>query len=251
MPSIAVYTDNSESKAAAAALALRLNLPLVTEAQDFEYLLHYNDQQLSLSKTGDKSLPLSVDFLSGKMTYRRQHASIRRETLARALGLKHKITPSIVDATAGLGRDSFILACLGFEVTLLERSPLIHALLEDGIKRALAHSKSSAIAERMHLIHTDATSWMQTQKPNLRPNIIYLDPMFPERQKSALVKKDMRLFHGILGEDLDADQLLRIALTCATLRVVVKRPRLATYLADIKPSYSLEGSSSRFDIYLI
>jgi 16S rRNA (guanine1516-N2)-methyltransferase len=164
------------------------------------------------------------------------------------MGLKSHSTPKILDATAGLGRDSFILASLGFEITLLERSPIIHALLEDGIKRAGADAETAPIVERMHLIQTDAIHWMQTHAPF---DIIYLDPMFPERNKSALVKKEMRIFQDVIGDDADANALLTAALACATKRVVVKRPRLAAYLAELTPSFSQTGSSSRFDIYLI
>ena len=250
MPTLAVYTDIPDLKARAEKIAQRLNLPFVLEWEHFDYLLVLESNHLSIKKSGYKALPLSIYFLSGKMTYRRQHASLRRETLARAMGLKNKATTTIVDATAGLGRDSFILACLGFEITLLERSAIVHALLADGIERASQDEQTAIIAKRLNLIHTDAILWLQQLQPQDRPNIIYLDPMFPERNKSALVKKEMRMFHEIIGEDLDADALLTSAMACATQRVVVKRPRLAPHLAGLKPSYSMEGSSSRFDIYL-
>jgi 16S rRNA (guanine1516-N2)-methyltransferase len=205
---------------------------------------------LGLQKTGTKSLPLYIDFLSGKLDYRRHHTSLRREAIARAMGLKNHTTPYIVDATAGLARDSFILACLGFEVTLLERSPIIHALLEDAIQRAMQDAAAAVIVQRLNLIQTDAVTWLQALDREKRPNIIYLDPMFPERKKSALSKIDMRIFHDIVGDDPDADALLQAALPCATQRVVVKRPRLAASLAGPAPSFSLAGSSNRFDIYL-
>lgn len=191
----------------------------------------------------------TVDFLSGKMKYRRQHTSLRREALARALGLKNIMPhPTIIDATAGLARDSFILAALGFEVTLLERSPVIHALITDGMQRALKDPETAPIIARMHLIQADAISWLKNHDP--RPDLIYLDPMFPERKKSALPKKNMRIFHEIVGDDLDAAALLETALACAASRVVVKRPRLAATLAGPRPSFSISGSSSRFDVYL-
>lgn len=191
---------------------------------------------------------ITIDFLSKAMKYRRQQASLRREALARALGLKAKSKPSIVDATAGLAQDSFILACLGFKVTLLERSPIIYALLMDGMKRAEQDATVAPIIQRMHLLHVDAINWL---KKTIPPDIVYLDPMFPLRKKTALPKKEMRLFHTIVGNDLDADLLLTTALTCAAQRVVVKRPRLAQTLADIAPTFSLKGSSSRFDIYIL
>lgn len=215
------------------------------------YQLIETPKGIALQKSGAKSKPLYIDFLTGKANYRRLHTSLRREALARAMGLKSNVKTSIIDATAGLGRDSFMLASLGFEVTLLERSSIIHTLLEDALRRARLDEKTAPIIERMHLIQTNAVDWMQKLAPENRPDIIYLDPMFPERSKSALVKKDMRYFHDIVGEDIDSAELLPAALACATKRVVVKRPRLAEHLAGLSPAFSQEGSSSRFDVYMI
>jgi 16S rRNA (guanine1516-N2)-methyltransferase len=251
MPVINIATRFPDLEPKAIALAKRLALPYVENlvpAADYSLLL--TPDHLCLQDNHSKSLPLIIDFLSPQTTYRRQRTSLKRETLARAMGLKNHTTPKIVDATAGLGLDSFILACLGFEVTLLERSPIIQALLEDGIQRAQLDPTVAPIANRLHLITQDTTLWLQTLTEDAHPDIIYLDPMFPTRTKSALVKKEMRIFHDIVGDDPDADQLLRLALTCAAKRVVVKRPRLATHLADLTPSFSQTGSSCRFDIYL-
>lgn len=248
--SIAVFTKTPELLTQATALAQRLHLPLADNVIHYDYLLILTPDYLGIKKTGTTALPFYVDFLAGKLNYRRQHTSLRREMLARALGLKNKTTPFIVDATAGLARDSFILACLGFEVTLLERSPLIHALVEDGIQRASQQMHAAPIVQRLHLIKTDANAWLRKLTPPERPHMIYLDPMFPERTKTALVKKDMQIFHDIVGKDNDADTLLQTALACATQRVVVKRPRLAALL-EPAPNFSLTGSSSRFDVYLV
>lgn len=229
-------------------LSQQLHLPLLQEpSPDYEYFLLISNDYLGLQKTAGKAKPLIIDFLSAKLQYRRKQASLRNELLARALGLKNKSPRRIIDATAGLGRDSFILAALGFEVELLERSPIIHALLDDAIHRALVDPKVAPIAQRLHLINANAIVWLPTQKAE----IVYLDPMFPESKKSALSKQDMRIFHDVVGEDTDEEQLLQAALTCATQRVVVKRPRLAKPLAGCKPNLSMDGSSNRFDIYLI
>lgn len=191
--------------------------------------------------------PFHIDFLSDKMLYRISQASLRKELLARAIGLRPRENPTIVDATAGLGRDSFILAALGYNVTLLERSPALYAMLSDALQRAKAHPKTAGIVDRMHLIHADAIEWLPRQAPF---NVIYLDPMFPERKKSALVKKEMIILQDIIGKDADSIHLFELAITCATHRVVVKRPRLAANISQIKPNFSLTGKSSRFDIYL-
>lgn len=245
MSRIAVFTSEPSLLPRAEFLAAQLGLPFSSEA---DYLLILTAEGLGLQQTGDNSLPLFVNFISSKMHYRRQQLSIRKEALARALGLKNGTNPRIIDATTGLARDSFVIAALGFHVQMIERSPIIHALVSDGIERALQDSEVAEIAKRMHLIQSNAITYLQNVKE--KPDIVYLDPMFPERKKSALSKKDMRIFHDVVGDDPDADQLLPAALACAKSRVVVKRPRLAVELAGIKPSFILEGSSSRFDVYL-
>lgn len=214
------------------------------------YQLIHTPDHLALQKIGDKKTkPFYIDFLAGKMRYRCQQASLKKELLAKALGAHPRDSLSIVDATAGIGRDSFILATLGFEITLIERSSIIYALLNDALNRAKQNSATIAAATRLHLINADAITWLK-QTPN-KPDIVYLDPMFPEKQKSAANKKEMVILQDLLGKDLDADLLFQAALTCGARRVVVKRPRLAENIANHKPSYSLTGKSSRFDVYLI
>jgi 16S rRNA (guanine1516-N2)-methyltransferase len=216
------------------------------------YALVRTDGRLALEDTTEKKFtPFYIDFLAGKMRYRSDQAGMKREMLARALGKKPKEQPRIVDATAGLGRDSFILATLGFEVILLERSDIIHALLEDALKRAAADAIMAPVIARMRLIHTDAKQWLAQLALDERPDITYLDPMFPEREKSASVKKEMVILQNLLENEPDEPGLLDTALACSKLRVVVKRPRLAPTLSAQVPDYSLTGKSSRFDIYLV
>lgn len=228
-------------------MAKKLQLPFSAEEANFDYFLILTDDYLGLLKKGSKN-PFFIDFFSGKMNYRRKHASFKNELLVKALGLKKNKPVTLVDATAGLGRDSFILAALGFEVQLIERSKIAYALLEDSLARASHHTETKEIVARMHLIQADAIEWLQ--KTDQEIDIIYLDPMFPERQKSAKVKKEMQIFQDIIGADPDIELLLKRALTCAKERVVVKRPRLAEAIAGQKPSYEISGKSSRFDIYI-
>ena len=250
--SIAVFPALPGLTPAAMALAERLHLPLASSWQEIcDYLLVLTPDYIGLQKAEATSSPLYVDFLRGKMNYRAQHTSIKNESLARAMGLKGKTNPRIVDATGGLAGDSFTLASLGFEVTLLERSPVIYTLVADGIQRAQKDPRIASSVNRMRLVHADAITWLSDLKPQDQPDIIYLDPMFPERKKSALPKQEMLILHDVVGEDNDAEALLKAALACAVKRVVVKRPRLAEILAlSPAPSFSLLGSSSRFDVYL-
>ncbi len=249
---IAVFPVLPHLEAAAVALAQQLSLPLAASQQEpYDYFLVMTPDYLGLQKKASTSAPLYVDFLHGKMNYRAQHTSLRNEALAKAMGLKGNVRPHIVDATGGLAGDAFTLASLGFDVILLERSAIIFALVAEGVQRAQTNPGVAASLSRIQRVHADAITWLQGLKASDRPDIIYLDPMFPERKKSALPKQEMLILHDIVGEDADAELLLKTALTCAKKRVVVKRSRLAARLIiDPAPSFSVLGSSSRFDVYL-
>lgn len=192
-----------------------------------------------------------IDFLTGKLAYRAHHANRRNELLARAISISPQEKPLIVDATAGLGRDSFILAALGYEVIMLERSPTLYESLTGALSQAKADEKTAPIITRMTLIHADSKTWLANQHYPRQPDVIYLDPMFPERKKSALVKKEMLMLQALVGEDPDSAELFETAINCAKRRVVVKRPKLAENITDRQPDYTLKGNSSRFDVYLI
>lgn len=189
-----------------------------------------------------------VDFVEGAVAHRRLFGGGTGQMIAKAVGVQSGVRPQVLDATAGLGRDAFVLASLGCQMTLIERQPLIAALLEDGLARAKGDAEVGPIVAHMQLLHGDAiqlmAGWVGTP-----PQVIYLDPMFPHRDKTALVKKEMRLFRPLVGADQDAPALLAAALELASHRVVVKRPRKAPCIEGPKPSYALEGKSSRYDIY--
>lgn len=249
---IAVTSSTSTKIPAARLLAGQLSLPFLEdpaspEALAYQYLLLFTPSYLGLHQAGKKlSSPFYLDFLSPKLLYRIKQASLKKELLARAMGIHPRENPQLIDATAGLGRDSFILASLGYKLTLLERSPILHALLKDALSRASLHPVASSIVQGMELINTDSISWLSQHSAD----IIYLDPMFPQRQKSASVKKEMVILQDLLGKDADSSELFKAALTCATRRVVVKRPRLSEKISEQAPNFSLLGKSSRFDVYL-
>lgn len=192
---------------------------------------------------------LCIDFLSGPLRYRSEQAGFRNELLAKAIGVRPKENPKIIDATAGLGRDSFILASLGYEITLLERSSTIYQLLNAAILKA--KPILSETINRMHLIHADAIEWLKQLPSAQKPDITYLDPMFPERKKSASVKKEMVIMQELLGKDVDHEILFATALAHTKKRVVVKRAKLAAKIGERAANFSLNGKSCRFDVYLI
>ncbi|MFI8750571.1 class I SAM-dependent methyltransferase [Vreelandella lionensis] len=215
--------------------------------------LGYVNGQLALA--GDErqyGKPLSVDFVSGKAAHRRQFGGGRGQLVAKACGLTKGITPSVVDATAGLGRDAFVLASLGAPVLMIERVEAIAALLQDGLERAASADETALIAGRMALRHGDAAEQLAAlvADAEFAPQVIHLDPMFPHREKSALVKKEMRVFRELAGDDDDAPRLLEAALEVATHRVLVKRPRKAPPIAGPAPQHTLEGKTSRYDLYV-
>jgi 16S rRNA (guanine1516-N2)-methyltransferase len=226
-------------------------LPLLSEVESASYLLHAGSHRIEMRSLQEpRTEPLYVDFTGGANRHRRLHGGGKGQAIARAVGLKKLRKPRVADVTAGLGRDAFVLAALGCDVTLVERSPVVHVLLQDGLKRAFESDDIHVreILSRMHLVHADSLEWLDSQEE--RFDVITLDPMFPERRKSALVKKEMRFFHDLIGSDSDAAGLLELARSRCRHRVVVKRPARAMPLANLEPSFSITGKSTRFDIYL-
>ena len=236
------------------ALAARLGLPWQPEADaDTTLYLAMRDEGLALSgDTRRYGAPIRVDFTAGKVAHRRRFGGGRGQLIAKACGLAHGVTPSIVDATAGLGRDAFVLATLGAEVLLIERVAAIYALLEDGLGRASANAETAEIAARMRVAQGDAARELASlvARHDIAPQVVHLDPMFPHRDKSALVKKEMRVFRDLAGDDDDAPRLLEAALDVASHRVVVKRPRRAPPIEGPAPHHVLEGKTSRYDLYV-
>ncbi|MBU3936251.1 MAG: class I SAM-dependent methyltransferase [Proteobacteria bacterium] len=249
---IAVSHSDPILAAKTAALAKHLGLPTYNPKENAPaLLLTLTPERLELRQT-DKGAegPLFVDFIGGPIEYRRMHTSSRKEAIARAVGLKGGTSPVVLDLTAGIGRDSFILASLGCTVHMVERSPVLAALLADGIDRANKEPALAGIMTRMHLIVGDSLEIIRHWQPE-RPEVICIDPMYPHRSKSALVKKEMRLIRLLVGDDEDSDSLLGAALGLASRRVVVKRPRLAPALIGAEPNFTISGKNSRFDVYLI
>ena len=226
-------------------------------------VLGVSDKGLGLYFTGKKvPQPVRVDFLGGANAHRRQFGGGKNQLIAKAVGLKSRYRPSILDVTAGLGQDGFVLSTLGCKVTLMERVPVVFELLKDGLMRAKTTSdvELQHIIGRISLINDNSIHYLSAIGSGSanKPDVIYVDPMFPERQKSAQVKKNMSVFQALVGGDTDAGDLLALALNCAKYRVVIKRSRKATSIAEQFPDKHLpaaglvlQGKSSRYDIYPI
>lgn len=197
---------------------------------------------------------ISVDFIKGNLAHRQEFGGGRGQAIAKAMGLKSGNTPSVLDATAGLAGDAFVLATLGCPITLIERSPIIFTLIENAVERASLNEKFTPIINQgFKLINQDAIDYIsnQLQGSDDPPDVIYIDPMYPERKKSALVKKDMQILQRLHDEDDKTSELLETALQYAKKRVVVKRPSHAEVLNDRKPNTCIKSKKTRYDIYTI
>lgn len=192
--------------------------------------------------------PLAIDFVGGAVGYRLRRGEGRGQALPRAVGMAKGATPSIVDATAGMGRDAFLLASLGATVTLIERNRAVHDALAGAMARARDFSPElAAIISRMTLLHGDSRALLA----GLSPEVVLVDPMHPPRGKSALVKKEMRILRGLVGDDPDQRELIDAALRSARQRVVLKWPLRAAPIPGLrKPSHQIAGKTIRYDVFV-
>lgn len=211
-------------------------------ATEFELLTF--DDKLALFSPEIKK-PFFIDFLAGAIRHRRHYGGGKGQMLARACAIKQR--PLVLDMTAGLGRDAYVLACLGARVQLVERNPVVYLLLQDAIKRLNA---ADALPEDQMVLHY-ADALHSGVIEDINPDVIYLDPMHPERTGTALVKQDMQLLQRLVGADIDKAALLSRALKLALKRVVLKWPLKARYLSALRPSLEYRGKSTRYEVYLI
>ncbi len=246
-PPLALLIEPGADPALADRLTVSLGLPLVESAKA-ALLLRLGPGGLELCRPGDPDLPgsLRVDF-SGPWSRARQQQA-RQELLIRAARVHGVEEPLVIDATAGLGRDGFLLAAAGFRVQMCERNPVVAALLADGLGRAAAEPTTTVIAKRLTLYRGDGREVLAALASP--PEVVYLDPMFPERRKSAKVKQELRLLQLLDDGRDDGEALLRAALLAGSRKVVVKRPLKGPQLGDLPPAYSLRGKAVRFDVYL-
>lgn len=220
-----------------------------------------DDEGTRASKLADSKLVITADGLTlsdGTLSIRGDFArllprikpsNLAHELIVRAARVKGADHPVVVDATAGLGEDSFLLAAAGFSVRLHEDNPAIAALLRDALERASADTRLAPIVARMELHEID--SLVALRELPFEPDVVLLDPMFPARSKSASVKKKLQLLQGIEQPCADEDALFDAALAARPRKIVVKRPVKGPQLAGRKPDYSLDGKAIRFDCYVV
>ncbi|MCH2037862.1 MAG: class I SAM-dependent methyltransferase [Rickettsiales bacterium] len=251
--SITIIPLNKTDYYTAQNLAQQLKLPIKDSSCDYALKIDGDDLFITPNdRKVSKLSPLRVDFISSKNKYRFRNISRKNELIAKAVGLKSNISPHVIDATAGLGTDSFILAYLGCHVTMCERSPIIQVLLENALEKSINIPEISETIKRMRLIKDDFIHYITESDSKELDNsdVIYLDPMFPERSKSAAVKKDMQYMQNLLDEPIELEPMLEQALKSATYRVVVKRPKNAPTVSSKTFSYAVSGKAVRFDVYI-
>ncbi|MFS2221690.1 16S rRNA (guanine(1516)-N(2))-methyltransferase RsmJ [Pantoea sp. B65] len=243
---ICLINESGADNGALSVLAQRWQLE---HDQDALMALVMTPEHLELRKRDEPKLGgIFVDFVAGAMAHRRKFGGGRGEAVAKAVGIKSGYLPDVVDATAGLGRDAFVLASVGCQVRMLERNPVVAALLDDGLQRGYQDAEIGGwLRQRLTLLHVSSLTALSEITP--KPDVVYLDPMYPHKQKSALVKKEMRVFQTLVGADTDADGLLAPARQLAKKRVVVKRPDYAPPLANVSTQSAVTTKSHRFDIY--
>ena len=192
---------------------------------------------------------LRIDFTTPRMR-RRMRESWKNEPLLRAVGRKPGRAPAVFDATAGIGRDGFILAAHGCRVTMCEQNPLLAQMLAAALKQAQnsRDEKTAAAAARITLIHADSVTVLEGLPQNQRPETVYLDPMYPEKKKNALSGKEMQILKKLCGPSRDAE-LFRAAIHAATARVVVKRPKSAPNFLNHTPNLTIPTPAHRFQVF--
>ena len=288
---IPIVLKENGDRAYAEALSVHLKTTLLHTTPDAPVWLSVDADGLSLTD-GDQAM--RGDFT--KLQKRLQYHNLTHELLVKATKVKGRERLRVIDATAGMGEDSLLLAAAGCEITLYEQDPVIAALLQDTMRRALGEAALHEIVMRMQLVEGDSIDHLRrlgeagtgSDAPEdnaghacpaltasaatgngadastsgaeattngadtalKRPDVIYLDPMFPERQKSGLVKKKFQLIHYLEAPAENEETLMQAAIDARPFKIVVKRPAKGPYLAGLKPSYALDGKAIRYDCYV-
>jgi 16S rRNA (guanine1516-N2)-methyltransferase len=249
-PDLAVYAAPPHCDAARAE-ATRIDLPFLESPDTAALTLVLDARGWALRDPA--GVTVRCDLTEGELGRRLRAGRAGERRLATALGLRRHPAPLVLDATAGLGRESILAAALGCTVIACERSPAVALLLRDGLERAAAIPTLRDVVARIDLREADAPHLLAALPGDARPDVVLVDPMFPAASGSrALAKKEMQLLQRLLGEpEPGEDQaLLNAALRYARRRVVVKRPPHAPVLGG-EPNVSLPGRASRYDVYLV
>jgi len=248
---VLITVDSAEAarEPAACELASRLDLSIASRSEIAEsggLLLAVRDTGLELREPEMKpGHGMTLDLTTLDLRTGTGGLS-RKQPIARAFGEKVR---TILDATAGTGQDATLLAALGYTVTAVERSPILHAMLVDALARAKRDASFlHAAGNRLQIVHADARTILPSLAPP--PDAVFIDPMFPpKRRSSALPRKEIQLLRRLVGDDSDADELFATATRIQSKRIVVKRPHHAPPLGG-EPTMTFEGKLVRYDVYV-
>ena len=237
---IVVCIGKGGQKDMAESFSRRTGSPIVNKPGDYLTVL-FDSRGVSLSGFG---LSYQGDFEN--MLHRVTNGRLQHEMLAKAVKTDQENLKAI-DATAGMGEDSLLLAACGYQVTLYEQNPVIAILLKDALRRAKKNTVLKDIVSRMQLVEGDSIEHLNKRLDPV--NVIYLDPMFPGRQKSGLINKKLQLIQKLEPPCSEETALFDAAMAAQPSKIIVKRPLKSPYLDERVPSYSLKGKAIRYDCY--
>lgn len=235
---LVVCMGKGAQRDAAEALARRVGAPISDKPGD-ELTLLINGDGVTLTGYG---LSFRGDF--EQMLHRITDGRLQHEMIAHIAKTKEP-HPVVIDATAGMGEDSILFAACGYEVTMHEQNPVIAALLKDALRRAKKHPVLGEIVARMHLVEGNSIELMPKRLDE--PDIIFLDPMFPERQKTGLINKKLQLIQKLEQPCVEESELLAAAIAAHPKKIIIKRPLKGANLAGREPDYSFKGKAIRYD----
>ena len=246
---LVLYTDGTLNQDQCKLIAARTDARVITDPGEIK------DGILVLS-AGKDGIKLTYGNMEVKEDFSGMYARIRKNNLNGELLVKAARIPgmspselTVADATAGLGEDSFLLAAAGYRVLLFEKDPVIYLLLKDALRRAADDPEIHDIAARMKCTESDSRTALGSITE--KPDIVYLDPMFPARQKSGLVKKKFQLLHLLEKPCTDEKDMMDAAFGADPGKIIIKRPLKAAAMADVRPSYSLSGRTVRYDVIVV
>lgn len=237
---IVVCIGKGGQKDMAESFSRRTGSPIVNKPGDYLTVL-FDSKGVSLSGFG---LSYQGDFEN--MLHRVTNGRLQHEMLAKAVKTDQENLKAI-DATAGMGEDSLLLAACGYQVTLYEQNPVIAILLKDALRRAKKNTVLKDIVSRMQLVAGDSIEHLNKRLDPV--DVIYLDPMFPGRQKSGLINKKLQLIQKLEPPCSKETALFDAAMAAQPSKIIVKRPLKSPYLDERVPSYSLKGKAIRYDCY--
>ena len=237
---IVVCIGKGGQKDMAESFSRRTGSPIVNKPGDYLTVL-FDSKGVSLSGFG---LSYQGDFEN--MLHRVTNGRLQHEMLAKAVKTDQENLKAI-DATAGMGEDSLLLAACGYQVTLYEQNPVIAILLKDALRRAKKNTVLKDIVSRMQLVEGDSIEYLNKRLDPV--DVIYLDPMFPGRQKSGLINKKLQLIQKLEPPCSKETALFDAAMAAQPSKIIVKRPLKSPYLDERVPSYSLKGKAIRYDCY--